>query len=391
MRKNAVVGLATLTVLGLLLICSLHFLPTQSADCIVTTVPQGGAEFMGSGWVVCPVQSVVRILDRRTLAVQQEISLGAGYVTALAVGGAGEDLLAWGDSEGTLSVYDRTARKTLFSCEAHRGAVWRIQFDESAERMLTAGADGAVLVWDLSAGSVAWDTDVLSNGHSFPARLSGDGHLVTFADGTGRCDVWNVDRNERLDHLSIESGIHEAHFVLPSYIVYNRFDAPPEVRSISNGDVVCILGNEPAQEILLSSTQAVFVDLYGDHGYVYAIRGRSCEAVCRIEAGRISTAAWSTDGRYLATWTDGQMVVSVWDAQDGHHVFDLEGAPDRFTYEIRWSPDNEYVLGVGSYANSGVLARFRSLFGISEAEALCVKTWRIQAVAETMEPDFGEQ
>jgi hypothetical protein len=65
----------------------------------------------------------------------------------------GAPLLAAGDAKGVLHLWNALDGAPIRTLEGHLGEVWGVAFDDAGTRLVSAGNDGTVRVWDLATGA----------------------------------------------------------------------------------------------------------------------------------------------------------------------------------------------------------------------------------------------
>ena len=150
-----------------------------------------------------PVDSPIVRLDVETGATDV-LGVRKGCVLALDVSVDG-DHVAVGDQLGVVAVYDLTGETPGVGFEAHPGSVVSdVELHSDGRRIVSAGWDGDVHVWDLSA--LAAPTVTFSD-HTDIVRsvaLSPDGAAVASADREHHIEIWDVETGRVLHRMSAE-------------------------------------------------------------------------------------------------------------------------------------------------------------------------------------------
>lgn len=155
-------------------------------------------------------------------------------------------VLAAGDEQGVLRLWDPDARTLLRGWDAHIGAVRSVTFDPAGKHLLTAGEDGEARVWDAASGALLhalahdapvhaaafdatgsrlvtacedrqarlWDTASGRLLHTFSghgaavtrAQLHADGKRLLTTSWDGNHWLWNTQSGERLLRLQGQPG-----------------------------------------------------------------------------------------------------------------------------------------------------------------------------------------
>jgi WD40 repeat protein len=168
------------------------------------------------------------------------------WVDALAFAPDGR-LLAAGDDEGVVRLWDRSSRAPVRAFQAHERAVSAVAFSADGRRLASAGEDKLIHLWDVASGeklgtltghtdrvpalawhpdgkrlfSAGWDTTVrvwdlasrepiiLLNSHAGQVNaltISPDGRLVASADSVNAVHVWDANRYQELTVLREQAG-----------------------------------------------------------------------------------------------------------------------------------------------------------------------------------------
>jgi WD40 repeat protein len=164
------------------------------------------------------------------------------WVTAVAFSGA-SSLVATGNDDGVVRVWDRTTKHLVCECGGHQGAISAVAFSADGARLATAGERKIIRLWDVPSGvprgtlaghtdripalvwhsdgqrlySAGWDTTVrvwntascepiiLLNSHATQVTamtLNRDGALLASADSAERIHVWDTANHRTLHVLS---------------------------------------------------------------------------------------------------------------------------------------------------------------------------------------------
>ncbi len=110
-------------------------------------------------------------------------------------------------NEGKLLIVDINTKKTTRVIDAHDGPVFSIATSPSDETVATAGADGAIKLWDLKTGNClrTANADVNGeNGHSNMVqcvRYSPDGKFIATGSWDNTVRVWRAGTLERVAQM----------------------------------------------------------------------------------------------------------------------------------------------------------------------------------------------
>lgn len=103
-----------------------------------------------------------------------------------------KNLLAIGESSGTLHVVDLNSKKEIRNIVFHKAGIYDIKFSHRYQRLFTAAGDGSMGVWDGDSFKLLSDTKLCEQ--KVRGIAVSDKHsLVVFACGDGSLAVYNAD------------------------------------------------------------------------------------------------------------------------------------------------------------------------------------------------------
>ncbi|PRP95188.1 serine/threonine-protein kinase [Enhygromyxa salina] len=111
-------------------------------------------------------------------------------------------LVAFSRVNGHIDLWEGSERRSL---SGHERSVWRIRFDASGRRLVSASYDGTAKIWDVESGS---QLQIL-RGHEAEvsdAAFTLDGARVVTAAGDGTLRVWDANTGVELDTLRGHQG-----------------------------------------------------------------------------------------------------------------------------------------------------------------------------------------
>ncbi|HVE85352.1 MAG TPA: WD40 repeat domain-containing protein [Myxococcales bacterium] len=169
----------------------------------------GLGTFFGQGGIAVATKDSLLIWRRGQESGQVDAPrMKEGEAFSALAGAPREELLAMGTELGRLVLWDARTSKAVKQGAAHSGRVLAAQFTADGKKLLTAGADGFVKLWDAKKGTLLKAVRVMERGRREEEPLLGavgfspDGQLaLTAAVLEGRpgseLSLWNLQTGRR--------------------------------------------------------------------------------------------------------------------------------------------------------------------------------------------------
>lgn len=217
----------------------------------------------------------VTVWDRATGKILRMILMAkSNWKDSRAVLNPAGDLIAVGDNEGPVRLFDPTSGKELAVLAGHQCEVTDVAFRPDGAQLASGGADGSIRLWDpVRRSAIA----VLRGHDAWVTRLaySHDGRWLASAAQDKTVRLWDPDSQEFVAEFPHGSAVHCLSF-------------SPDEKRLATGSadkIIRVWDLVQCQEV---------AELRGHTGYVHAV-------------------AWSPDGSRLVSGS-GDSTVRVWDS-----------------------------------------------------------------------------
>ena len=255
-------------------------------------------------------------------------------------------VFALGSQEGDVRLLDLRSGRVRRFAGRHEGSVNAMRFTPDGRTLVTSGADGALIVWDVASGEIRETLSGHAKGIVYGLDVSPDGRTLYSGGHDERAFAWDLTGDRSLVRP----------FALARPFVPDELDVSPRGLALSPDDRTLALGHsDGAVDFLDAQTLR---------------RRRSLQAL----RGFVGAIAYSPDGRLLAVAGQrGQ--VTLWDARTLRPAGELSGLRTA-VLTLAFSPDGRRlaVAEIGTEQDPGDAA---SITGAS------VRVWDVRRRAPT--------
>jgi WD40 repeat protein len=293
----------------------------------------------------------VRLWDLATRSQRAVLAAHPGAVYGLTFSPDGAQL-ASACSDGVVRLTSVPDGRIQHELAAHRSAVWRPVFRPDGGQLATGSIDGTCRLWDTATGQPRY----LLRGHGrrvTSVTFSADGALLAAGGNDGVVRVWDPVTGRQRHALTGAARLVSAVFG----------PAGALLAAASNDGGVYLWNAEAgtAEREMNVETERVWAETFSPDGGVlatandddsvrlwYRTTGRNVLSITE-HRGRVRSLAFSPDGRLLATGCDDRLV-RVWDVGSGELRASMQGHTGR-VYTVAFSPDGRLLA---SASNDGV-------------------------------------
>ena len=269
-----------------------------------------------------------------------------GSVLSVAFSSDGQ-LLATGDANGQIHLWQVADSKQILTCEGHTSWVRSIAFSPNGEILASGSSDYSVKLWNVYNGQCL----TTLKGHSdqvYSVTFSPDGKILVSGSEDLEVRVWDVifGRYLRTVHEH-DSRVRSVAFS-PDGQILVTCDQVVRLWNASNWECIKTLREHTGciRSVAFSSNGKILVSAGEDKEVkLWDILTEQCLRTLQGHAARIWSVAFSPDGSRLASGSDDK-TVRLWDISSGQNLKTLQGHANSVR-SVAFSPDNR-TLASGS-------------------------------------------
>ncbi|WP_026732143.1 eIF2A-related protein [Fischerella sp. PCC 9605] len=254
--------------------------------------------------------NLARVNFQNTAFDQSVFATSLKSIFSLALSPDGK-LLATGDMDGQIHLWQMADGKNLLTFKGHEGVVWTIAFSPDGQTLASGGYDGLIKLWDTQTRDCLKTLDK-HTGIVWSVSFSPDGQ--TLASGS-------LDTSIRLWDIHLGKCLKVLH---------------------GHTSAVCSVRFNPDGSILASGSQDCDIRLWD-------VSTGICIKTLPGHVGKICSVRFSPDGKTLASGSSDHSV-RLWDVSKGTCIKTFHGHKN-WVWSVCFSSDGQ-TLATGSYDSS---------------------------------------
>ncbi|MBE8996897.1 NACHT domain-containing protein [Nostoc sp. LEGE 12447] len=216
-------------------------------------------------------------------------------------------LLATGDTNGEIRLYEVANSQQLLTCKGHTGWVWSVSFSPDGEILASGSNDQTIKLWDTSTGQCLKTFESHSGGVR-SVTFSPDSQVLASGSDDQTVKLWNISTGKCLKTLQ------------------------------ENGCSVWSVAFSPKGDVLVSGNDDYKVRLWD-------INSNSCIHTLEGHTQRVYSVTFSPDGNTLASASHDQ-TVKLWGTSTGKCIKTLQGHTD-LVHSVIFSVDGSALVSCG--------------------------------------------
>ena len=259
------------------------------------------------------------------------------------------NLVATGDSNGVVHLWEATTGKKLLTCKGHSNRVRSVAFSPSGEMLASGSSDKTVRLWDINSGECLKTLQGHSN-QVLSVAFSPSSEMLASGSSDETVKLWNVSSGVCLETLQGHSGWVRSVVFSPSgeILASSSSDKLVKLWDVSGG--VCLntlqghtnsvnsVAFSPSGETLTSGSSDQTVKLWD-------IPSSECLCTLQGHTNSVNSVAFSPSGKMLASGSADQ-TVRLWDIRNGECLNTLQGHT-KWVFSVVFSSSGE-MLASGS-------------------------------------------
>ncbi|OLS23243.1 MAG: hypothetical protein HeimC3_25840 [Candidatus Heimdallarchaeota archaeon LC_3] len=287
------------------------------------------------------------------------------------LGGSNSGILAWYENylfigllNGSIAVYSTENFSLVKNLESgHTDSVLSLSLmkDGADMRLLSTGADGRVVIWDINSSSIVSRTDPFERS-IITVDAAIDSKILVY--GTDReTFIWNNETNDNL-LINLSNTTNSTVSISPDGNIIARATDTNNltIYSSQSGEIIQkISGREFSVTDTLISKTGSFMLISGDDGkiHIYDIQTLTEINLLKGHNESISGLSLSDDDQYLISTSYDDSII-IWETASGNVVKKIENVdlPSAVSY---FSDGVQSLVVIGSASDSSV--RFYDLYG----------------------------
>lgn len=259
-------------------------------------------------------------------------------------------LVASGNGEGKIKIYDVQIDSLAREFQAHTGNVRSVSFSPDGRLLVSGSDDHAVKIWDVETGELIRSCFGHQSSVTF-VRFLPDGHRVISQSRAGTINIWDVQTGElKLDHCQDEWDADAVSFSPDCYLCVSVGDDHViKIWDMETGELkhACCGHEDTVTSVSFSPDARRIASGSEDHTVkVWDLETGQLLHDCRGHREYVTSVAFSPDGRQVVSGS-WDKTLKIWDAETGERIQDFHGHESGVN-AVSFSPDSRCIASGGN-------------------------------------------
>ncbi|MEG3840746.1 NACHT domain-containing protein [Microcoleus sp. herbarium14] len=259
-------------------------------------------------------------------------------------------LLATGDSDGVVSLWEASSGREILTCNGHTNVVQSVAFSPDGEILASGSYENTIKLWNVKTGECL----KVLQGHTesvMSVTFNPDGNILASGSFDRTIRLWDIRTGECLQILQDHTKVVFSVAFHPAGEMLASGSGDPTVRlwNINSGECLKILEGHTKNvfSVAFNSTGEILASGSGDNTVkLWNIGTGECLKTLEGHFDQVRSIAFSPNGEILASGSHDR-TAKLWDINSGECLNTLQGHNDRIG-SIAFHPGGE-ILVSGSY------------------------------------------
>ncbi|MBD0261337.1 MAG: NACHT domain-containing protein [Tolypothrix sp. Co-bin9] len=255
-------------------------------------------------------------------------------------------LLATGDTNNEIRLYQVVDGKQLLTCKGHKGWIWPVTFSPDGRILASGSDDQTVKLWDISSGQCLATLEGHSGG-IWSVCFSSDGNILASSSEDTTVRLWDISTGRCLKTLLGHGSRVWAVTFSPDDTMLATGSDDHTVRlwdAITGQCLKTLLGHtHRVQSVAFSPDGQILASGCHDHTVkLWDVGTSQCLHTLQGHTDLVNSVAFNSDSMMLASGSDDQ-TVKLWDVSTSQCLKTLKGHGTR-VWSVAFSPDGTTLV-----------------------------------------------